>query len=66
MHNYLKHIVVFLSFISLYIFCKLFLPQFNLLTTIIIAVLLSHYITNYVISENWIAKVVRFILGKDF
>jgi multisubunit Na+/H+ antiporter MnhE subunit len=66
MHNYLKHTLVFLSFIIFYIFCKLYIPQFNFLATIIIAVLIAHYITRYVISENWIAKVVRFILGKYF
>ena len=61
-----KHISVAVLSIIIYIICKLYLQQFNLLTTIIIATLIAIYVTRNVITEDWIAKVVRFILGKDF
>lgn len=61
-----KHLFVAVLSIIIYIICKLYIPQFNLLTSIIIAVLISSYVTRNVITENWIAKVVRFILGKNF
>ena len=61
-----KHISVAVLSIIIYIICKLYLQQFNLLTTIIIATFIAIYVTRNVITEDWIAKVVRFILGKDF
>jgi len=66
MSNWKQHIKFALIFILVYIILKLFVPQYLLIATILIAFFIVNYITRHVISENWIAKVVRFILGKDF
>jgi hypothetical protein len=66
MSNWKQHIKFALIFILVYIIFKLFVPQYLLIATILISFFIANYITRHVISENWIAKVVRFILGKDF
>jgi len=66
MSNWKQHIKFALIFILVYIIFKLFVPKYLLIATILISFFIANYITRHVISENWIAKVVRFILGKDF
>jgi hypothetical protein len=66
MANWKQHLIYVFVFILVYIIFKLYIPQFFLLASLFIAFFIAIYVTRNVITENWIAKVVRFILGKDF
>ena len=66
MTNWKQHFIYAVFFIFLYIIFKLYIPHYFMLASIILAFFIAMYVTRNVITENWIAKVVRFILGKDF
>jgi hypothetical protein len=66
MANWKQHLIYVFVFILVYIIFKLYIPQFFLLASLFIAFFIAIYVTRNVITEDWIAKVVRFILGKDF
>ncbi len=61
MTNRTQHFMVFFLVFVLYIIAKLYLPK----ASIIISILIAVYVSNKIITQERIYKIVKYIMGKD-
>ena len=61
MTNRTQHFLVFFLAFVLYIIAKVYLPKASIIVSILIAI----YVSNKIIKQEMIYKIVKFIMGKD-